>query len=132
MAKKTETPEVNETTQLTPAEALRNGWLAYLGLYGAAYERVKPLTAKTAGIFENLIAKGEKVEANAQDVAEDVRARTNDLYGDSFAGIKKFLPEFVGKNDRVDELEAELEALSKKVAALTKKPAAKRATKAAA
>ena len=132
MAKKTETTEGNETTQLTPAEALRNGWLAYLGLYGAAYERVKPLTEKTAGIVEDLIAKGEKVEANAQDVAEDVRARTNGVYGENFARVRKYFPSFVTKADRVDELEAEVEALNKKVAALTKKPAAKRATKTAA
>ncbi len=126
MAKKTET---TETTERMPAEILRNGWLAYLGLYGAAYERVKPLTEKTAGIFEDLIAKGEKVEANAQDVAEDVRARTNGVYGDSVARVRKFFPSFVAKAGRVDELEAEVEALNKKVAALTKKPAAKRTTK---
>ena len=106
--------------------------LAYLGLYGAAYERVKPLTEKTVGIVEDLIAKGEKVEANAQDVAEDVRARTTDVYGDSFARVRKFFPSFETKADRVDELEAEVEALNKKVAALTKKPAAKRTKKTAA
>ncbi len=131
MAKTTQTTETIETTQLTPADALRNGWLAYLGLYGAAYERVKPLTEKTAGIFEELIVKGEKVEANAQDAAEDVRTRANSFYGDNFAGIRKFFPEFVAKSSRVDDLEAEIEALNKKVAALTKKPATKRTSKTA-
>ena len=122
MAKKT------ETTEKTPAEMIRNGWLAYLGLYGAAFERVKPYTEKTLGLYEDLIAKGEKVEADAQEIAGDMRTRANDFYGQGFGRVRKFLPEFVAKNDRVEELEAEVAALNKKVAALTKKPAAKRAT----
>lgn len=123
MAKKT------ETVQITPAEALRKGWLAYLGLYGAAYERVKPLTAKAAETFEGLIVKGEKVEDEAQEIVDTVRDRATGFYGEGFARVRKFVPSIVSKNSRVEELEAEIEVLNKKVAALTKKPAAKRTTK---
>lgn len=118
-----------ETIQITPAEALRKGWLAYLGLYSAAFERVKPLTAKAADALEDLIAKGEKVEDDAQDVVETVRERATGFYGEGFARIRKFAPSIITKNDRFEELEAEIEVLNKKVAALTKKPAAKRTTK---
>ncbi len=121
-----------ENVQITPAEALRKGWLAYLGLYGAAYERVKPLTTKAGETLEQLIAKGEVVETNAQEVAGDVRERATNLYGESFTNVRRFVPSFVGRADRVEELEAELAALNKKVAALTKKSAAKRTTKKAA
>jgi|GEM_PF-2783733 len=118
-----------ETAQVTPAEALRKGWLAYLGLYGAAYERVKPLTAKAGETIEQLIAKGETVETNAQEAAEDARERAANFYGEGVTRVRRFMPEFVTRTDRVDELEAEIAALNKKVTALTKKPAVKRTTK---
>ncbi len=108
---------------------MRKGWLAYLGLYGAAYERVKPFTSKAGVALEDLIAKGETVENSAQEVAGDVRERATDIYGESFAKVRNFMPSFIKRNDRVEELEAEIAALNKKVTALTKKPAAKRATK---
>lgn len=127
MAKKT------ETIALTPREAVRKGWLAYIGLYGAAYERVKPLGAKAVATFEDLVAKGEFVEDQAQDVVETVRERTNDFYGEGFARVRNFMPKMpVANKGRVEELEAEIEALNKKVATLTKKTSSKRTTKKAA
>ncbi|MEO1251913.1 MAG: hypothetical protein AAFW81_06165 [Pseudomonadota bacterium] len=128
MAKKTE-------TALTPAEALRKGWLAYIGLYGVAFERAKPYGEKAMDAFETLVAKGETVEGHAQDVVESVRERANDAAGPRFERIRKFIPTLptpVSNKARVEELEAEIEALNKKVASLTKKPAAKRSTKKAA
>ena len=124
MAKKT------ETQATTPAEVLRKGWLAYLGIYGAAFERVKPLTGKYADVFEGLIEKGEAVEKNAQEVAETVRERATDFYGEGFSRVRNFVPSVARKN-RVEELEAEIEALNKKVASLSKTPA-KRTRKTAA
>ena len=122
--------KTTETTQVTPAEMLRKGWLAYLGLYGAAYERVKPVTEKYVGVFEDLIAKGETVETNAQEVAETVRERASGFYGEGISRVRNFVPS-PAKAGRVQELEAEIEELNKKVAALTKKPATKKTTKAA-
>lgn len=128
MAKKT------ETEHLTPTEALRKGWLAYIGLYGAAYERVKPLSAKAAATFEDLVAKGETVEDQAQDVVETVRERTNGFYGAGFERFRAMIPAIPvpARRNRVDELEAEIAALNKKVASLSKKPAVKRTRKKAA
>ncbi len=114
----------------TPAEVLRKGWLAYLGLYGAAYERVKPLTAKAGDAFEGLVAKGETVETGAQELAGGVRARAQGFYGDGVARVRSVMPKLGGGRARVDELEAEVAALNKKIASLTKKPAAKRKAKA--
>lgn len=130
--------KTNETTQLKAAEALRNGWLAYLGLYGAAYERVKPLTEKYADVFGDLIAKGETIEAGAQERVETVRTRAQGIYAerleDRIEKVRGFMPKFPvpARKARIEELEAEIEALNKKVAALTKKPATKKATKKAA
>lgn len=122
MAKKTVKIET------TPAEVLRKGWLAYLGLYGAAYERVKPLTAKAGLAFEDLVAKGETVETGAQELAGDIRVRAEGVYGDGLARVRNVMPKLGGERARVEELEAEVAALNKKIASLTKKPA-KRAAK---
>ncbi len=113
-----------ETTPITPKEVLRKGWLAYLGLYGAAYERVKPLTNKAGETIEQLIVKGETVETNAQEVVGDVRERANSFYGKGASRVRRYMPEFVAGAERVDELEAEIAALSKKVAELTGEPEA--------
>ncbi len=128
MAKKTE-------TALTPRDAIRKGWLAHLGVYGAAYERAEAiLTGKGAEIFDEFVEKGEKVETRAQDAFADVRERTNEMYGDrfTFEGLRRFFPTAKGNQGRIDELEAEVAALNKKLTALTKKKASKRATKKAA
>ncbi len=130
MAKKTE-------TTLTPRDAIRKGWLAYLGVYGAAYERAEAiLTGKGAEIFEEFVEKGEEVESRAQDTLADVRERANEMYGDrfSFDGIRKYFPQNTASKGRVEELEAEVAALNKKIATLTKtkKKASKRSAKKAA
>lgn len=122
--KETTMTEQVETNAITPKEVLRKGWLAYLGLYGAAYERVKPLTTKAGDTLEQLIAKGETVETKTQEVAGDVRERANSFYGKGATRVRRFIPEFVTGAERVDELEAEIAALSKKVAELTGAPEA--------
>lgn len=126
MAKKTETP-------LTPRDAIRKGWLAYLGVYGAAYQRAETiLTGKGADIFEEFVEKGEEVETRAQDAIADVRERASEMYGDRFDGLRRFMPAVKANTGRVEELEAEVAALNKKLATLTKKKATKRAAKKAA
>jgi len=127
MAKKIET--------LTPREAIRKGWLAYLGVYGAAYERAnKVLTGKGAEIFEEFVAKGEEVEDRAQDAVAEARERFQEITGDRFnmERFSKMIPNPAANKNRVEELEAEVEALTKKVKTLSKKKTAKRSTKKAA
>ena len=128
MAKKTE-------TALTPREAIRKGWLAYLGVYGAAYDRAEAiLTGKGAEIFEEFVEKGEAVENRAQDAFADVRERAHEMYGDrlNFDRFRRFFPQNKASKGRVEELEAEVAALNKKLTALTKKKTAKRSAKKAA
>jgi hypothetical protein len=118
-----------ETKDLNAVEALRQGWLAYLGLYGVAIERAKPtiekLTKNYAEIFGDLVQKGEEVEATAKEQIVDARDRAKGLYG---AGVEKFravLPVRGAANDRVKELEAEVEALTKKLSTTAKKTTAR-------
>lgn len=122
-----------ENTQIKPAEALRNGWRAYLGVYGVAIDRIRPqfedLPEMANDLYGDLVAKGEEVEIKAQDIAEDVRERVTDFYDDQFSNVSRFFPKGVAGNGRVEELEAEIAVLNKKITALTKKTAAKRTTK---
>lgn len=121
--------KAQEKQIVNPVEVVRNGWLAYLGLYGAAYERVKPrfenLGDKTADLFGELVEKGETIEATAQGRFFEVRERANGLYGNRFEKVRDLMPKFAGDH-RVEELEDEIEALNKKIATLSKKPAAKK------
>ncbi len=127
----TKRKKVAETKEINAAEAIRQGWLAYLGVYGLAFERAKPalksLTEKYSDLFGDLVEKGEEIEATAKEQIVDVRDRAKGVYG---AGIEKFravLPVGIVANDRVKELEAEVEALNKKLATKTKRTTAKTA-----
>lgn len=127
----TKRKQVAETKEINAADAIRKGWLAYLGAYGLAFERAKPalktLTDKYAELFGDLVEKGEEVEATAKEQIVDARDRAKGVYG---AGVEKFraiLPIRGVANDRVKELEAEVEALTKKLATKSKRTAVKTA-----
>ena len=121
------------TSEIKPvakaAEALRTGWLAYLGVYGMAFDRAQPrieeFTAKATDVFGELVAKGQDVETAAQDSLGDVRERTQSFYATSFDKAKELSFPRPASKDRVSELEAEIEALTKKVESMSKAPARK-------
>ena len=106
-------------------EVLRKGFLAYIGMYGAAYDRLQAKYGdKATGLFEEFLNKGEEMEAKTQETVEEVRARASERYGDRIERVRNVLPEMPtlsNDNTRVAELENEVEALNKKIAALTKK-----------
>lgn len=122
MTKRKATVEVKE---INAAEAIRKGWLAYLGAYGLAFDRAKPalktLTEKYADFFGDLVEKGEEVEATAKEQIIDARDRAKGVYGAGVEKFRAFIPVRGAANDRVKELEAEVEALNKKLAATAKK-----------
>ena len=121
-----------ETQTAKTREILRKGFLAYIGIYGAAFERLKPrldeVNEKTTDLFGELVNKGEELEATAQETLEGVRSRANEAYGPRIEKVRNVLPKFNVKssndNTRVTELENEIEALNKKMASLTKKVSA--------
>ncbi|NNC35843.1 MAG: hypothetical protein EX271_01440 [Acidimicrobiales bacterium] len=125
MAKTAQT-QIKKTT-----DAVRKGFRAYVGLYGAAYERIVPVV-KTAGKnYDELAAKGEKLETAAQDFAKDFRSNAQKTVEGTVGKVRSVLPR--AANDRVEELEAEITRLNKKLSTkakkATKKPV-KRAAKA--
>jgi sugar diacid utilization regulator len=141
MAKaQTKKTKTTKTTKTQKTSAVRKGALAYLGLYGVAYERavmraeqVKGLYAtkvkgSTDGLFTELVARGEKVEELALGTAKTAQKRAVETFETTTDKVKAALPTSLpfGANDRVEELEAEVAALNKKIVALSKKSAAKK------
>jgi len=126
----TKRKQVAENKDFNAVDAVRQGWLAYLGAYGVAFERAKPalktLSEKYAEFFGELVEKGEEIEETAKEQIVDVRDRAKGVYGAGFEKVRDFIPARAA-NDRVKELEAEVAALKKKVATKTKRAATKTA-----
>jgi len=127
-AAKTVTKTV-DTKTATFTGLVRKGTLAYVGLHGAAFERAKlrytQLRSATDGLFDSLVEKGEGIEAQAGETLKDAQARVRDTYSVSAEKVRNILPS--SANDRVAELQAEVDTLNKKIVTLAKKakPAAK-------
>ena len=120
------TKTTKKTTKKVEAKTesiVRKGALAYVGLYGLAYERAQfradQLKNASGELFENLVKKGEKLEEQGLSLTKDVRGKATDFYNDGLSSVKNVVP--FGKKDRVEDLESEIEALNKKIAALSKK-----------
>lgn len=108
---------------------LRKGALAYVGLYGAAYERAKMraeqvrsfYNEKTDGVFETLVKKGEEIEGKAVVYAKFAQTKATETFAETTDKVKAVIP--TPSNDRVEELEAEIATLNKKISAMAKKNA---------
>lgn len=119
---------------------LRKGALAYVGLHGAAYDRAKfraeqvreaANKARSQGedLFGTLVVKGEELEAQAGKIAKDAQKTASETLEETSEKVKSFVPSNIlpfSANDRVTELQAEVNALNKKIAALSKKKTAPR------
>lgn len=134
-----------------PAELARKAVLATIGGYGIAFEQfqsrvnevrenLEDIREKPADFIDQLVEKGEEIEQTAQESFEKFRDESRARVEDGVEQIKKFQFEApfanTGSKDRVAELEAEVEALNKRIATLTKtrtkkttrrKPAARKA-----
>ena len=115
-----------ETTETRIAKArtfARKGALAYVGLYGAAYERAQKrwgqLKTSTDGLIDQLVERGEDIEAKATESFKGTRAKVTERFEEGSERVKSMLPK--SANDRVEELEAEISALNKKIVAMGKK-----------
>lgn len=123
-----------KTTKKTAAKKaevsnIRKGALAYIGLYGLAYERAQmradQLKTASNDLFETLVKKGEVLEGKGLELTKDTRAKATDMVETSVETVKNVVP-FGGRDNRVEELEGEVAALNKKIAALSKKATATR------
>ena len=122
-----------QAKEFTPAEALRRGWLAYIGAYGVAYERAKPALEKLANryveLFGEFVEKGEEIEATAKEQIVDARDRARSLTSAGFEKLQGFVPALAA-ND-VEDVAVAARKTVKKTAAKARKTVrkAKRAVK---
>lgn len=112
-----------EKATLKTTALLRKGALAYVGLYGAAYERAKfrfeQVRGTTDGLFDTLVVKGEEIEGKATIFAKDAQQKATETFATTSTKVRAVLP--TASNDRVEELEAEISKLNKKITAMAKK-----------
>lgn len=114
-----------ETNTVKATSLLRKGVLAYVGMYGAAYEQAQARFTQareaTDGLFDTFVEKGEEIEAQANEMFKDTQSKVTKTYEENVKKVKSILP--ASANDRVEELEAEISALNKKIVAVGKKAA---------
>ncbi|MEE9347664.1 MAG: hypothetical protein V3U82_05680 [Robiginitomaculum sp.] len=121
MAKTTKT--IVETTRFSKAAGMaRKGTLAYLGLYVSAYDAVKPLFAKTEGVFADMVVKGEAIETQTRGVVAIAGVKA----GEMATKVREALP-LPAANDRL--VAAKSAKPSSKIASKKKTTAKKTAVK---
>jgi len=121
-----------ETKTFTPIKntilAVRRTRRAYFGLHVAAFEQAQIGFAKarelTDGLFEDLVTRGEVLEAKAGVALKGTQVKMIEGYNETTETVRDLLPT---SNSRVEELEAEVEKLTAKLKRMDK-PAAKKVT----
>ncbi len=115
----------------TQKNLLHRSALAYVGLYGLAYDRISAyvqtncLLASQNGKFDDLVEKGEVVEKQAEVLFKESRIRSMKRYASAAEFIEttasslgNFLP--LGRAAKVEAMEAEIEKLTAKLDEMTK------------
>lgn len=138
MAKKAEVE-----TKFAALPVARNLWLAGLGVYGAAFDeamkRSEGSRKRAEELFGTFINKGTVVEEQTRDAvskARDEVTKARETANLNLEGqVEKLRASlkfpFVPTATRVEELEAEVAALTKKVNTLSRAPRAAKAPKTA-
>ena len=109
------------------SELARNIWLAGLGAYGRAWDEaqgtIQKVEKETAKLFEDLVAKGEKLEQETeQKVREVAEVSANFSIEDRLTKIREsfgFSPSAGVDTGAMESLTEEVQSLTKKVEALT-------------
>ncbi len=126
--------KIKETAS-TAEDMARKVWLAGLGAYGKGYEEVKgrieSLSTDSNKLFDELVAKGQKLETEGKGKVEEVK---NEVVAkteiESRIETVRAKLGFNSNNDndqKIEELSSKIDALTAAVAKLAAKPAAKKA-----
>ena len=123
------TPDKSSPEKTDEKDAIRKIWLAGIGAYGRAFTEAKgaveTLTGKSSEVFEELVSKGEMLEAVGKYKAEELvgkgKAAVDDIKPDLDIDdrIARMRAKLSGGSDkqgdrltaRVDQLEAKLDAI---------------------
>ena len=118
----------------TAEEMARKVWLAGLGAYGKGYEEVKgrfeSLSTDSNKLFDELVVKGEKLETEGKgkikEVQTKVAAKTEIETRIETVRTKLGLNS-TDSDQRIEDLNTKIDALTAAVAKLAAKPAVKKA-----
>lgn len=128
-------------------EIAKKIWLAGLGAYGKAFdgaseqidkinEHYEKMTKDTSQVFEELVAKGKKLDSENHDKISEVKSKTSSTIEDRINKVRNSLhfgaggADIAQLNDKVDALTAKVDALLDAMGE-GKKTAAKRTSSAA-
>ena len=117
--------ETKKTTKpaLNAAALLRKGTRAYIGLYGAAFQRIQMRLEQgkgaTDGLFAELVSRGTEIEKRAANIAVVAQTKTMERLSIVTDKAANFIP--VAANNRVAELELEVAQLNAQIEDLAKR-----------
>jgi poly(hydroxyalkanoate) granule-associated protein len=103
----------------------RKIWLAGLGAYGKGYDEAKgrfeELNEDASKLFNDLVAKGETLEAEAKENFKEKQTELTDKADERIAKVRESLGlEKSDTEDKIDELSAKIDALTAVVEKLSK------------
>ena len=109
-------------------EMARKVWLAGLGAYGKGYEEVKgrfeALSTDSNKLFDELVVKGEKLEAEGKDKVKEVKTKVaakTEIEARIETVSNKLGFNTSNSDLRIEELNAKIDALTDAVAKLAAK-----------
>lgn len=115
----------------------RKVWLAGLGAYGKGYEeltgRIESFSNDSNKFFDELVAKGQKLEAEGKGKVEEVKndvASKTDFESRLETMRSKFGFSSNDNDEKIEELSAKIDALTLAVAKLSTEPKASKAPRA--
>lgn len=98
-------------------EIAKNIWLAGLGAYGKSIDEAKSVSDKSSSLFEELVAKGAKIEESAKEKLADKKISTDVLE----TRVSQVFTKISGVDgSKVDELNAKVDELTKAISELKK------------
>lgn len=98
-------------------EIAKNIWLAGLGAYGKSIDEAKSVSDKSSTLFEELVAKGAKIEESAKEKLSDKKISTDVLE----TRVSQVFTKISGVDgSKVDELNAKVDELTKAISELKK------------
>ncbi len=98
-------------------EIAKNIWLAGLGAYGKSIDEANKVSDKSSTLFEELVAKGAKIEESAKEKLSDKKISTDVLE----TRVNQVFTKISGVDStKVDTLNAKVDELTKAIAELKK------------
>lgn len=125
MTKKSHDEKVKSTDKAS--EMAKKIWLAGLGAYGRAFdgasdqidklnEQYEKVSKETTHLFDELVAKGKKLDSESQGKLSDVKSKTTASIEERINKVRSSLS--VGHGAEIAQLNEKVDALTAKVDAL--------------